>query len=596
MPCWTLTADGSGISAGERSGSRRIGRKTGAPIPGHWGYTEEWGWYWISADDEQDWGWVVFHYGRWVFDAQLGWIWIPRAEWGPGWVDWRRGQHRGEHHIGWAPLPPEEVLVEVERRPEVWIFIRARDFTAPRIREVVVERREYEVLIRETVVVNRTIIVDERERIAVNPGIEPEYVAAAVGRPLHPIEVRPPVLAGTVSLPNAVEVRANERQRVRETVVEKQQAVIQPAQNAPPPTALRPGEKARLGEHPLAAAHQAQQPGQPSAPGTAGQRQPGAPAETRREQPGKPSTAQEPQRPGAPGTAQQPARAGTPGTAQQPQRPGAPSTAQQPQRPGAPSTAEERKQPGTPEERQRGGAERQPGAAPEQRGEAAKQQGVKPDAEKPRSRKAEQPVANNPARSMARPRRRVSSKTPQNRRAANRARPTSIAARLRVRHPDARGNAGGPSNAVLRMRTSAVARPELNNSSTGEPSSAPGRARPSNNVHGPNNGRAPTRPSSVADRGRARKEGAVQVPRTSGSPPRRVTRRNDSRPRRATCRSAADLPGMAAPEWRRSREAQAGRPERLRSRGARVAQLRTTGRRAVQIPLSGAPNAGLCSL
>ena len=58
---------------------------------GHWAYTEEWGWYWISAQDEEDWGWVAFHYGRWVFDPDLGWIWIPRNEWGPGWVDWRRG-------------------------------------------------------------------------------------------------------------------------------------------------------------------------------------------------------------------------------------------------------------------------------------------------------------------------------------------------------------------------------------------------------------------------------------------------------------------------------------------------------------------------
>src|SRR5713101_5037842 len=275
---------------------------------GHWAYTEEWGWYWISAQDEEDWGWVAFHYGRWVFDPDLGWVWIPRNEWGPGWVDWRRGGNR----VGWAPLPPDEILVDVEEWPQVWIFVRDRDCLAPRIVDVILPPREYDVFIRETVVVNRTI-VEERERIAINPGIEPEFIAAAVGRPVVAVEVRPPVLAGTLGVSNAVEVRATERHRMEVSVTEKRQASIQPAQNIPPPTPLRAGEKGRLGEHPPTAAREAQQPGT-AAPGTA----------------------QQPQRPGAPSTAQQPPRPGAPGTAQQPQ---------QPQQLGAPSTAQERKPP-----------------------------------------------------------------------------------------------------------------------------------------------------------------------------------------------------------------------------------------------------------
>src|SRR5207247_7046575 len=138
--------------------------------------------------------------------------------------------------------------------------------------------------------------------------IEPHYIAAAVGRPLVPVEVRPPVLAGTVGVRNALEVRATEGQRMRLSVTEKQQASIQPAQNVPPPTPLRPGEKGRLGETPPTAARQVPQPGaSPMAPGTAQQPQrPGAPAETRRERPVAPGAAQQPQRPGAPGAAQQP--------------------------------------------------------------------------------------------------------------------------------------------------------------------------------------------------------------------------------------------------------------------------------------------------
>src|SRR5262245_32621386 len=305
---------------------------------GHWAYTDEWGWYWISAQDEEDWGWVAFHYGRWVFDPDLGWIWIPRNEWGPGWVDWRRGGT----HIGWCPLPPEEILVEVEERPQEWIFVRDRDFVASRIVDVILPPREYDIFIRETVVVNRTI-VEERERIAINPGIEPEFIAAAVGHPLVPVEVRPPVLAGTVGVSNAVEVRPTERQRVQVSVTEKRQASIQPAQNMPPPTPLRACEKGRLGEHPPTAAREAQQTG----------------------------TAQQPQRPPAETRREQPV---APGAAQRPQPPRAPSTAQPPPRPGAPSTAQERKPPGGPEQR-RPSAERGPGAVPEQRGQAPSQPG-----------------------------------------------------------------------------------------------------------------------------------------------------------------------------------------------------------------------------
>ena len=36
---------------------------------GHWVYTDDWGWYWVSeATPKQDWGWVTYHYGRWVYD------------------------------------------------------------------------------------------------------------------------------------------------------------------------------------------------------------------------------------------------------------------------------------------------------------------------------------------------------------------------------------------------------------------------------------------------------------------------------------------------------------------------------------------------
>src|SRR5262245_63445641 len=39
---------------------------------GQWVYTDEWGWYWVSDDVEANWGWVVYHYGRWAFEPGIG--------------------------------------------------------------------------------------------------------------------------------------------------------------------------------------------------------------------------------------------------------------------------------------------------------------------------------------------------------------------------------------------------------------------------------------------------------------------------------------------------------------------------------------------
>jgi hypothetical protein len=83
---------------------------------GRWVYNDDWGWYWASDQEEDAWGWVVYHYGHWVFGADAGWVWVPGDEWGPGWVQWRRGAQ----YVGWAPQPPDEgIEVEYRERPEV---------------------------------------------------------------------------------------------------------------------------------------------------------------------------------------------------------------------------------------------------------------------------------------------------------------------------------------------------------------------------------------------------------------------------------------------------------------------------------------------
>jgi len=83
---------------------------------GHWAWIEPWGWTWV---DDEPWGFVPFHYGRW---AHLGpiWCWVPgpvvvRPVYAPALVAFVGG---GGFHIGigigiqaWFPLGPREPFV-----------------------------------------------------------------------------------------------------------------------------------------------------------------------------------------------------------------------------------------------------------------------------------------------------------------------------------------------------------------------------------------------------------------------------------------------------------------------------------------------------
>ena len=214
---------------------------------GRWIYTDDWGWYWVAGDPEVQWGWVVYHYGRWVFDADLGWIWIPDDTWGPAWVMWRQGAEQ----LGWAPLPPEPLLVEYREEPDVWIFVQAQEFFAPDIASVLLPANQITVAFRNTVVVNQSLVVDGG--FAVNPGIEPAIIAASAGHAVKTYQVRPVVLAGTAAVPNAIQAgpqqfrqaRQLQRQSIRVT-----QNQIRPAAQITKPIPLAKNERGRLGQQP----------------------------------------------------------------------------------------------------------------------------------------------------------------------------------------------------------------------------------------------------------------------------------------------------------------------------------------------------------
>ncbi|HET7192891.1 MAG TPA: DUF6600 domain-containing protein [Pseudolabrys sp.] len=236
---------------------------------GRWVYTDDWGWYWVSDDDEADWGWVTFHYGRWAHDQRLGWFWVPGDEWGPAWVDWRRG----DDFVGWAPLPPDDVIAEYDSEPAYWIFVQPRYLIAPRVRTYFLPPQRSFVVFRRTVIVNRTVRIeyrDRRGRIAVNPGVAPGIIAAATHQPVHTFRVQPRVVAGTQGVAGAVQVRPQDLSRGGarhqrgqprpggpspvQATLQPTQTVVQPLAKVPQPQALRRDEHGRLGSTPPRAA------------------------------------------------------------------------------------------------------------------------------------------------------------------------------------------------------------------------------------------------------------------------------------------------------------------------------------------------------
>jgi hypothetical protein len=246
---------------------------------GNWAYTDDWGWYWVSDEPEARWGWVAYHYGRWIFDDALGWCWVPGDEWSPAWVQWRRAR-QGLDYVGWAPLPPDDMIVEYVEEPRFWVFVRGPDFIAPRIAPFILPVARYNVFINETVIVNRTVLVaGHGGRFAVNPGISPALVAAATRRPLRTYDVRPTVLSGTAPIAGAVQVRPQDlgRRNFRpQAGLRQTQNVVRPADQVQPAQPLAASERGRLGDRPPRAAQRGA-----DVPATAGQ----APADRQQAQP-----------------------------------------------------------------------------------------------------------------------------------------------------------------------------------------------------------------------------------------------------------------------------------------------------------------------
>jgi hypothetical protein len=147
---------------------------------GHWVFTD-YGWTWAS---DEEWGWAVYHYGRWHLDSSHGWVWVPGTEWGPAWVAW----HEGGGYVGWAPLPWQVRFtaevgldwggVSVTIAPSWWCFASARHLVDPGLRTHILPPARNVNLIRVTQNVTNYTYIDNR---IINQGVKVEKIGRAVG-------------------------------------------------------------------------------------------------------------------------------------------------------------------------------------------------------------------------------------------------------------------------------------------------------------------------------------------------------------------------------------------------------------------------------
>lgn len=147
---------------------------------GHWEMTK-YGNTWVS---DYEWGWVPFHYGRWIHSKRRGWLWVPDTKWGPAWVSWRSGAG----YYGWAPLGPG-ININIHIAPRIpdyyWVFVPQPSIYYSRFPRY--DRYRNLSIYNRTVIINNTYVIN-RNRYYAGPRIE--EIRRVTRRPVMINEVR----------------------------------------------------------------------------------------------------------------------------------------------------------------------------------------------------------------------------------------------------------------------------------------------------------------------------------------------------------------------------------------------------------------------
>jgi hypothetical protein len=169
---------------------------------GYWAYTDA-GWTWVSYED---YGGVVYHYGRWAHVEDEGWVWVPGETWAPAWVSWRSN----DDYVGWAPLPPEAhwhadigfgfgVDAHFDIGPGCYNFVGVRDFGAPALGPVILNREQNVTIINNTT--NITNITTNNTYVY-NGGPSYTTLASRSSRPIPTLKLVRQTDAGAIRAAN----------------------------------------------------------------------------------------------------------------------------------------------------------------------------------------------------------------------------------------------------------------------------------------------------------------------------------------------------------------------------------------------------------
>jgi len=165
---------------------RNMGYRWRPYTHGHWIWSN-YGWTWIS---DFDWGWAVFHYGRWGFDDRIGWFWVPGNVWAPAWVVWRSN----DLYFGWAPLPPGAEWRSgygfdgrFDIPDDSWTFVKGPDFLRPGLFSYVLPFERNRTIVRMSEL--RQNLGTRGDRVF-NEGLDPDMVRRVTREQLNPYSLR----------------------------------------------------------------------------------------------------------------------------------------------------------------------------------------------------------------------------------------------------------------------------------------------------------------------------------------------------------------------------------------------------------------------